>query len=327
MKTIAIDIGGTSIKSALCEGSALFMRRETPTEASLGGVHIVNVLYQIIDSYMREISSEEGESPAAIGISTAGQVDPVQGSIIYANQNIPDYTGTQLRSLMESRFHIPVTVENDVNAAAIGEHQYGAAVGEKDFICLTYGTGIGGAIFSDGKLQHGSSFSAGEFGAMLIHPEDVADTDPAAAANRSSESERSSDTGGNTLPEYDFYAGGYEKYASATALIRMAQQVDAKVRNGRDLFARKEELALHSVIDRWMDEVVLGLVNLTHILNPSCIVLGGGVMEQAGLAEEVERRLMRRIMPSFRKLRVKKATLGNDAGLLGAVWLASQLMK
>ena len=301
VRSIAIDIGGTSIKSAVCEGSSLLLRRETPTEARLGGPHIVNVLYQIIDSYLMDFSGDGGEPPAAIGISTAGQVDPVQGSIIYANQNIPDYTGTQLKSLMESRFHIPVAVENDVNAAAIGEHQYGAAVGEKDFICLTYGTGIGGAIFSGGDLQHGSTFSAGEFGALLVHPEGLT----------------------AACPEQDYYAGGYEKFASANALVRMAQEVDATVKNGRELFLGKEEPAVRDVIDRWIDEVVLGLVSLTHILNPGCIILGGGVMEQPGLTEEIERRLRIRIMPSFRAVRVKKAALGNNAGLLGAAYLAS----
>ncbi|MDE7029945.1 MAG: ROK family protein, partial [Lachnospiraceae bacterium] len=166
MATMVLDIGGTAIKSGLYTDGTLTDIQETPTEASRGSDFVVQRIKEIITSYRQHSSFDR------IGISTAGQVDPVRGQIIYANENIPGYTGTRLGELMKQEFQVPTAVENDVNAAAIGEFAFGAGKDHKNFVCLTYGTGVGGAIFSDGKLYSVSSYSAGEFGAIVTHPED-----------------------------------------------------------------------------------------------------------------------------------------------------------
>lgn len=287
MKKIVLDIGGTSIKSAVFEHGALSDIRETPTQASLGGAHVMAVAKKIIQSY------KETYDFSQIGISTAGQVNPVSGHIIYANQNIPGYTGTPVREIMEEAFQVPVYVDNDVNAAALGEAFYGAGRGEKNFVCLTYGTGVGGAAFLDGKLYRGSSFSAGEFGALIVHPED-------------------------RVPQKDMYSGCYEKYASATALIARAQVFDPSITNGKILFQRIGEKEIQKILDLWIQEIIYGLVSIVHMLNPSCIVLGGGIMEQPYISKRIEELLLPSIMPSFRQLSIQKAQLGNQAGMLGA---------
>lgn len=290
MMTIVLDIGGTAIKSAIYENGMLHSIRETPTEASLGGRHVTDKAKAIIADYKNEYSFER------IGISTAGQVDPAKGSIIYANENIPGYTGTMLRDIMEEAFCVPVAVENDVNSAAIGEAFFGAGRGEKDFACLTYGTGVGGAMFLRGTLYSGSSCSAGEFGAIVTHPED-------------------------RNPEKDMYLGGYEKYASTTALVKKARELDASLSNGRIIFSRKEEPAVRQLIDAWIMEITYGLISIVHMLNPSCLILGGGIMEQPGLPEQIQQKLYENIMPSFRHVKVRRAELGNQAGMLGAAML------
>ena len=162
MAIMVLDIGGTAIKSGLYIDGELTDIRETPTEAQKGKAHVVNRAKEIITDYQQHSAFER------IGISTAGQVDPVRGEIIYANENIPGYTGTKLKEIMEQQFHVPACVENDVNAAAIGESVFGAGKGYKEFVCLTYGTGVGGAIFTNGKLYTGSSFSAG--GVPILKP-------------------------------------------------------------------------------------------------------------------------------------------------------------
>lgn len=293
MKTMVLDIGGTAIKSAIAQNGVLSSVRETPTRASLGGAYVMSQAKEIISSYKDTYAFER------IGISTAGQVNPVKGSIIYANHNIPGYTGTPVKEIMEDFFHVPVAVENDVNAAAIGEACYGAGKEEKDFVCLTYGTGVGGAVFINGSLYHGSSFSAGELGALIVHPED-------------------------RQPEIDMYSGCYEKYASTTALVAKAKEYDSSITNGKILFSRIEEPQIRAIIDQWIDEIVYGLVSIAHLLNPSCIILGGGIMEQPYIPDQIEQKLMPSIMSSFRGLKIKTAQLGNQAGMLGAARLAEE---
>mgnify|MGYP000622865576 CR=1 FL=1 len=139
-----------------------FDLKEWDTNASRGGACLMARAVAILHTY--------GDFDA-IGISTAGQVDSEQGSIYYANDNIPGYTGTKIRDILEAEFGVPVAVENDVNAAALGELYFGAAKGAENFLCLTYGTGVGGAIVIDGSIYPGSTWSGGSFGGILTHPE------------------------------------------------------------------------------------------------------------------------------------------------------------
>ena len=290
MKTIVLDVGGTTIKSAVFENNNLTCIKETPSEAKLGGAHLVAKMTEIIKDYGRNHSFER------IGISTAGQVDPITGTIIYANENIPSYTGTHLKEILETGFSVPVCIENDVNAAALGEAFLGAGRDEKDFVCLTYGTGIGGAIFSNGALYAGSSYSAGEFGAIITHPED-------------------------RHPETDILSGCYEKYASTTALVQNAMKLDPLLCNGREIFKRIAEPEVKQLVEQWITEIVYGLATITHILNPSCMILGGGVMEQDYVIERIKELYPMHIIPGFSHTKIRKAELGNRAGMLGAAIL------
>lgn len=290
MATMVLDIGGTAIKSGIFADGSVTEIRETATEALRGGPHVVGRAKEIIAGYQKRCPFDR------IGISTAGQVDPVKGCIIYANENIPGYTGTMLKDIMEEEFQVPVAVENDVNAAAIGEASFGAGRGQKDFVCLTYGTGVGGAMFLNGNLYSGSSYSAGEFGGIVIHPED-------------------------RNPARDFFSGCYERYASTTALVAYAMEFDPTLSNGRAIFERKGEPKVQQIIDRWIMEIVYGLVTIIHMVNPSCAILGGGVLEQPYVLQQVKEKLGQNIMPSFRHVEIKKAELGNKAGMLGAAVL------
>lgn len=290
MAVMALDIGGTAIKSALYDDGTLTDIKETPTQAAQGGSHVVNRIKEIIKEYQKDYSFER------IGISTAGQVDPVRGEIVYANQNIPGYMGTKLKKIMEEEFHVPTKVENDVNSAAIGESVFGVGKPYKEFVCLTYGTGVGGAIFANGKLYTGSSYCAGEFGAIVTHPED-------------------------RILGKDMFVGCYEKYASVTALVNSALRVDASLTNGRKIFERIGEPEVKEVVDRWILEIIYGLTTIIHMLNPECVILGGGVMEQPYVLERLREQLYQHIMSSYHHVMIEKAALGNRAGMLGAAVL------
>lgn len=290
MKVLVFDVGGTSIKYGYCIDNTLVDMKETPTEAKKGGQHILDTLISLI-------RTQEGYD--AIGISTAGQVNADEGYIIYANENIPNYTGIRIREVLEREFHVPVVVENDVNSAAMGEAIYGAGKAYPDFLCLTYGTGVGGAIVRDKKVYHGSSFSAAEFGAIVTHAE-----------------ERINST--------SFFDGCYERYASTTALVRSAMAYHPALDSGRKIFENLDDPNVMAILDSWVDEIMLGLSSLTHIFNPSCIVMGGGIMVQPLIIEKIRQKKSRFIMPSFCHVQILPAELGNSAGLLGACYLAVQ---
>ena len=291
MKIGVLDIGGTFIKSALYEdGIGLSQIKETPTPASMGGAAIMEAAKGILGEF---------DSMDAIGVSATGQVDTEKGMIRGANGNVADYIGTQIRGILEEAFHVPVAVDNDVNMAALGEAYLGAGRNESSFLCLTYGTGVGGAIVENGRVYHGSCFSAAEFGAMVTH--------------------------GDVLKAEGFPAGTYEKYAATTALVRMAKERNPELINGKIIFSRLEAPEVKAIVDEWIGEILLGLSSLIHIFNPSCIILGGGVMELPYILGEIEKRIADYVMPSFLNVTIKRAELGNHAGMLGAAIAAKEL--
>ncbi|MGB4590298.1 MAG: ROK family protein [Clostridiaceae bacterium] len=286
MRILCADVGGTSIKLGISDEYGVITEfKEVPTESIKGGNYVMEKLIASLSEY------EDFES---IGISTAGQVDRLNGSIIYANENIPGYTGMQVKKILEEKFNKQVEVENDVNCAGLGEARFGSGKDFSNFLCLTYGTGIGGSIILNHEVFRGSFGLAGEFGHIVTHPDG--------------------------LPCNCGHFGCYEVYASTTALVREAMRMDNEVVNGRVFFdkihANDEQMV--KILDNWAKEVAYGLVSLIHIFNPQAIVLGGGILEQETALERIEYHTRKLTMDSFQQVRFIKASLGNKAGLLGA---------
>lgn len=293
MKILAIDIGGTAIKYGIVDETfEILSSFEIPTEAHLGGPHLMQTILGIVEEYADEV--------CCVGISTAGQVNSQLGKIIFASENIPNYTGMEIAKTIQEHFNLPVCVENDVNSAATAEAKFGAGRNYKDFLCLTYGTGVGGALWINNQIYTGSYFSAGEFGHIVTH------------------------TGGKLCTCGN--RGCYEMYASARALSHAVFDATGNELTGREIFAPENfnNAVIHSVIDNWIDEIIGGLTTLIFIFNPPLIVLGGGIMNEEYIVSEIRRKLHEKNVHSFKDVSIQKAEMKNQAGMLGAAYIAKQ---
>ena len=293
MKILAFDIGGTNIKYALCDDKFCLSDKHTiPTDAHKGGQELVSKIISIIEEY---------DDIDRVAISTAGQVDSKNGIVVYSTDNIPYYTGMMVKKIIENKTGIPTYVENDVNAFAVGEAKFGAAKGKTDFLCLTYGTGIGGALFLDNKLYKGMGSSAGEFGHMITHAGGKQCT-----------------CGGE---------GCYECYASTKALLDSVNKRNSTTLNAFEIFEKEnfEKPEIRSVIDQWIDEMIIGLINIIYVFNPPLIVLGGGIMNEDYVIDLIDRKIYNLLMENFKDVNIVRSKLGSDAALLGVAAEASKL--
>lgn len=293
MRILAFDIGGTNIKYALCSEKFIITDKHTiPTEAEKGGQNLIKKIISIIEEY---------DNIDRIAISTAGQVDSKNGIVVYSTGNIPYYTGMMVKKIIENKTGIPTYVENDVNAFALGEAQFGAGKGKSDFLCLTYGTGIGGALYLDNKLYKGMGSSAGEFGHIITHA-----------------GGKQCNCGGE---------GCYECYASTVALVKAVNKSIASDLNAFQIFEKEnfKRPEIRSVIDKWIDEMIIGLINIIYIFNPPLIVLGGGVMNEDYIIDLIDRKIYNMLMENFRSVNIVRSKLGSDAALLGVAAEAAKL--
>jgi glucokinase-like ROK family protein len=301
-RVLAFDIGGTRIKHGIVRGDGVLLSQDSlPTLAEEGGECVLARLLGVMAQQRRK-------QPVLLGvaISTAGQVNPADGSIRFSTDNLPGWTGMALARRVSDACGLPCAVENDVNAAALGEAWQGAARGARTALVVTLGTGIGGAILSQGELFYGSQGSAGELGHMCMRP--------------------------HGLPCTCGQAGCFEQYASTAALERRIAHRAAREPGWAHLTARglcdrarQGEAAARALLAEWLDDVAWGICALTPVLDPDVVVLGGGISAQgAFLTERIQRRVRAGVMPSYRGVRVRPAALGNAAGMIGA---AHSLMR
>ncbi len=306
-----IDIGGTSIKYGLVdsEGKVLY-REQKPALVEKGAKPLLHLITNIAESLL--FRAAEDDLPIHwLGVGSPGTVDNQTGIVRGACPNIPDWVGTEIGPHLKNRLNMPVYVDNDVNAMALAEIKYGAARRFSSSICLTVGTGIGGAVIINKELWRGSTFSAGEIGHIVI--------------NSSGEKCRC----GNR--------GCMETYCSSAAMLK---RVKEKAKNGmseilneslsgdienlniKKLFsaARKgDEMALE-VIEETAELLGAGLSGVVNLLNPQAMIFGGGIIDGgAGFIEAVGAEIRKRAFPSATEnLKILKAELGNDAGFVGA---------
>lgn len=292
-KILALDIGGTSCKISVVDTEGKILRRdEFPVDTNHYEVPIIDTVIQEAKRFLGK------ESVIGIACSATGQIDAEKGTVIGTNGSIPNYEGCEIGKRLSEAFSLPCTVINDADCMILAEKWLGNAKDCQNAVGITIGTGIGGGILADGKILLGSRGIAAEIGHMSIDEHGDACT----CGSR----------------------GCYENYASAKALVHLAEErLHRTGLNGRIIFAEAEagNKDMQAVLDEWMDSVAIGIVSLVHIFNPEAVIIGGGVSAQQKLfIEPLAAKVKAMVMPRFREgLRIEAAKFRNDAGMIGAV--------
>lgn len=291
---IGIDLGGTNTKAAIVTRSGELLHTLTvPTPATLGRTVLLNHLKQIAKDVMTQAKGM-GLTPSALGIATAGWVDFSTGQVAYATENLPGWTGTPIAEELSASTQLPVAVENDANALALAEKQFGVGKAVQDFVCITLGTGVGGGCSIGGKLNRGSHSFANALGHITLVPEGL----PCTCGKR----------------------GCLEAYANSSALLRFAE---GNFTTAEEVItaAHKGDAVATRAIQILAGFLATGLASITHILDPEMIILSGGLVENNPmLLENLERELRAKVSVwEHRKMQIQISKLGYFSGVLGAV--------
>lgn len=286
---LCFDIGGTFIKYSVFDqgGQSLQAIDRVMTSIQVDGNQILEQVLEITKDVVQSTDL------AGIAISTAGVVDSQTGAISYSGYTIPGYTGTQLKKSVEETFNLPCAVINDVNAACYGEFWKGFPEGERkpqSLVCLTIGTGVGGGVMLNEVLYTGFSDMAAEVGYLPLKK------------------------------------GLFQDLASTTALLKAAKEIEGLELTGEAFFEKlkteTDSTNYQVVLDNFIESLAEGLLLIIYILNPETIVLGGGIMAQEALLLPMLKAALEKqvIDKRFLNARIKAATLGNNAGMLGALY-------
>ena len=313
MYRLGIDLGGTNIVAGVVdENYKIIATANRKTNCPRPAEEIVDDMAAATIEAIKNANLTTSDIYAA-GVGAPGSIDAVNGIVTFAN-NL-DFYDLPLADMLKEKTGLDFYLENDANSAAYGEFIAGAGKGTNDFVMITLGTGVGGGIIIDGKIRSGFNAAGGELGHTVISMNGEMCT-----CGRQ---------------------GCWEAYASATALIRQTKQAmikysdsimwelcggDINKVNGITAFdaMRKGDFAGKSVVDKYIEYIAVGLVNIINIFQPEIICIGGGICKEGDtLTEPIKEYLKGENYARYMKqnTQVKTAVLGNDAGIIGAAYI------
>lgn len=312
MVRIGIDLGGTNIVAGVMDSNyKLLAKAKCKTNASRPAREIVTDMARMA----REAAQKAGVSMSdveRVGVGSPGTCNAATGIVEYANNLGFDHV--PIKAWLEEELHVPVSIENDANAAALGEALAGAARGARSCVCITLGTGVGGGIILDGKVYSGFNYAGAELGHMVI----MVDGEDCTCGRQ----------------------GCWEAYASATALVRQTRRameahpdsamwkIAGSLDNvdGRTAFdgMRAGDDAASRVVENYVHYVACGLINVINIFQPEVLCIGGGICKEGEtLLKPIREYIFQERYSKFceQQTRLCVAELGNDAGVIGAACL------
>ena len=311
MHYLGIDLGGTNVAAAVVDGEGTILGKVSLPTPRTGAEAVADQMAAAARAAVEQagITLEQVES---VGIGSPGTIEPAEGLIKFWS-NL-DFENVPLTALMAERLNKSIYLENDANAAALGEYAAGAGKGSQSMVAITLGTGVGGGAVLGGKLYTGVNYAGMEVGHFVIEH--------------------------NGRPCTCGRKGCFEAYCSATALIKRTREVMEenpgsllwqlagsldKV-NGRTPFdaAAQGDAAAGKVIDEYVDYLGCGVASLVNIFQPEVFCIGGGPSAQGETLMAPVRYILNRedyARNSVHRTRLVRAALGNDAGIIGAALL------
>ena len=315
MYKLGIDLGGTNIVAGVVdENFNIVATAKRKTNCPRPADEILDDMAAVALEAV-EAAGLKKEDIEAAGVGSPGAIDPVNGVVCFSNTL--EFYNVPMAEMLKERTGFDFYLENDANAAAYGEYVAGAGKGTNNFMMITLGTGVGGGIIIDGKLYSGSNYAGAELGHVVISM----DGEMCSCGRQ----------------------GCWEAYASATALIRQTKQAmikypesimwklcgnDINAVNGLTAFEamRQGDSAGKAVVDKYIYYIAVGIANNINIFQPDVICIGGGVSKEGDnliipIKEFVNGDNFARNID--KKAEIKTATLGNDAGIIGAAYLCN----
>ena len=313
---VGIDLGGTNIKIGCFDSQLkLICKTAVSTEADMGPDAVTDRIAETIEKLLAD-NGLANEAVKAVGIGTPGPAKYSEGIIISAT-NMPKFKNVPIRQMLSEKLGKPTVLENDANAACWGEYIAGAGKGIDDMVFFTLGTGIGGGIISKGKLVHGFADNAAELGHTIIYPDG-----------------RKCNCG---------QRGCVEAYASANSTAKRAVEAiesaeesslkkvldEKRTITSKDVYehlAAGDELA-KKITDETAKALAIVCINILHTTEPKRIVFSGGMIAAGNILLNRIKDYFNRYIWSLKKetVEIAFATLGEDAGIIGAAALAKEL--
>ncbi len=285
MKIIGVDIGGTTIKGGIVENGEILLFAKRMTNIQLGIEEFKKSLFAVIEELL-----DETEPNCPIGISSTGDINPLTGSVIYATDSMPDYSGLCLKKLIEDRYHRKTVVLNDSLSALLGEYIYGAGKGLKEVVMLTLGTGVGGGVISNSKLLFGKEFRASRLGHTTLYK--------------------------NGRPCPCGKKGCIEAYISAKGLLKTAEINGSNFFDVNEIFTCEDHNLIAKIVEEFTNDLISVIENYNAIFDPEVIIIGGGLIMTTDFWWD---RLMEKNQTN---IKIVPADLGNDSGIIGIAYLA-----
>lgn len=283
-----MDIGGTFVKAAVMNERGEFLVEERVPTPPSGEGEIFTTIETIVNKQREEYDIQ------GVALSVPGAVDVETGYCSYAG-SVLDIIGVNLKERLAS-LNLPVEVENDANCAALAEKWKGNGQDVNSFLCVTIGTGIGGAIVLDGNILHGVEGMAGEFGLMML------------------------DTNGE-IPEL-LEERNFSRYASTWNMVNRLNQTFGEEKTGEEWFelydAGNEQVK--EIVHQFYDRLAIGIANLMHIFAPEKILIGGGISARPELIPYVRKKIAEVPTAIAKKVVIEPCKEQNKAGSIGALY-------